>query len=294
MYFLLKRFQNYFELDRRSAKHFLFMNVLSIIFIIGSVYAESISAWLFQDAIQDSEIVFLAQQYFPEKEADFKTRAVPSSINQWSLDDWKSMGLPAYLYERIQKFKRKGGRLNNLSDYQKIYGMKSEYLKIIALYVPSASDPSHSTSSMMSKKKKEAHGIPQKTSPMNINDMDTLQLKALPYIGSYSAQRIVKYRTMLGGFVDEAQYAEVYGLRPEALESLKQATFIAYQSTTTFGLADFKTLNQHLYLSYEDAQWICNAKKKNAAVCWSDVREGLSLKAQEKMKFLEKYFPCQQ
>jgi len=56
---------------------------------------------------------------------------------------------------------------------------------------------------------------------IDINNADTTLFKSLPGIGSVYASRIVKYRNLLGGFVEIDQIKEVYGIKSELFEQIK-------------------------------------------------------------------------
>lgn len=56
---------------------------------------------------------------------------------------------------------------------------------------------------------------------IDINTADTILLKSLPGIGSVYALRIVKYRNLLGGFIEIEQLKEVYGIKNELFEQIK-------------------------------------------------------------------------
>lgn len=56
---------------------------------------------------------------------------------------------------------------------------------------------------------------------VDLNTADTVLLKKVPGIGSAFARRIVKYRTLLGGFYTIEQLGEVYGIDEERYAQLK-------------------------------------------------------------------------
>ena len=62
---------------------------------------------------------------------------------------------------------------------------------------------------------------------IDINSADTTLFKSLPGIGSVYATRIVKYRNLLGGFVEITQLKEVYGIKPELFDQIKSQLFIS-------------------------------------------------------------------
>src|SRR5690606_32795545 len=58
----------------------------------------------------------------------------------------------------------------------------------------------------------------EKLSPgetISLNSSDTTEWKKIPGIGSSYSTRIVKYRTLLGGFINKNQLLEVYGIDSE-------------------------------------------------------------------------------
>lgn len=57
---------------------------------------------------------------------------------------------------------------------------------------------------------------------INLNLCDSADLEKLPGIGPILSARIVKYRNLLGGYADVRQLLEVYGLREEVFEIIKE------------------------------------------------------------------------
>jgi competence protein ComEA len=101
--------------------------------------------------------------------------------------------------------------------------------------------------------------------PFDINQVAEGMLAKLPAIKPALAQRIIKYRDRLGGFVNKKQYQEVYGLQGQALASLEQFTYIVADfipRQIDINNADFKTLLKHPYLSYEVVQQLVRLRKQ--------------------------------
>ena len=55
---------------------------------------------------------------------------------------------------------------------------------------------------------------------VELNSADTTALKTVRGIGSVFAQRIVKYRNLIGGFQSKEQLLDVYGITPERYEGI--------------------------------------------------------------------------
>jgi DNA uptake protein ComE-like DNA-binding protein len=91
---------------------------------------------------------------------------------------------------------------------------------------------------------------------ININRADSIQLLPLPGIGPVFAGRIIKYRTLLGGFVHVDQLGEVYGMRSENIERIRSRVYIDSSAILKIRIdsATFGELLRHPYLDYEEVK----------------------------------------
>ena len=107
------------------------------------------------------------------------------------------------------------------------------------------------------KKFKKERYPPQSMPSFDINAADETQLSTIKGIGPVLSARIVKFRNQLGGFISEAQCQEIYGLRPEVAERLKQRTYIGADfqpERIDINTADAQTLAAHPYITYQQAR----------------------------------------
>ena len=91
------------------------------------------------------------------------------------------------------------------------------------------------------------------TQPFDINQADTTKLKYLKGIGSVLAARVIRYRNKLGGFIDQKQYKEIYGLEDSVVKNLHKNSYIAKNfkpKQLNVNTCDFKTLVRHPYITY--------------------------------------------
>jgi DNA uptake protein ComE-like DNA-binding protein len=109
--------------------------------------------------------------------------------------------------------------------------------------------------------------------PIEINSADSAGLLPLSGIGPVLAGRIIKYRNMLGGYVDKSQLAEVYGLPDEVLSWITPCIHIDTFRVKRIKIntADFRTLLRHPYLEYEDVKAIMNYREVMGQI--SNIRE---------------------
>ena len=99
----------------------------------------------------------------------------------------------------------------------------------------------------------------QQLQAFDINTTDVTQLRAVKGIGPVLAARIIKFRNKLGGFINTKQYQEVYGLRPDVIKRLQQASYIrsGFQPVRlNINTADVQALAAHPYLTSQQAQRI--------------------------------------
>lgn len=100
-----------------------------------------------------------------------------------------------------------------------------------------------------------------------LNSTDTAEWKKIPGIGSSYAERIVKYRNLLGGFASTEQLREVYGIDNEMFSRI--APYIAPDANFRkihINKLEFKELLSHPYLNYKQVQAINNLRKRKGKV----------------------------
>ena len=95
-----------------------------------------------------------------------------------------------------------------------------------------------------------------------MNTADTNQWKSLNGIGSKRANRIVKYRKLLGGFVSKNQLSEVYGLSDSLVEEINLNLMLdsSKLKKININVASKKELASHPYISWNLANAILNYK----------------------------------
>jgi DNA uptake protein ComE-like DNA-binding protein len=84
---------------------------------------------------------------------------------------------------------------------------------------------------------------------VDINRCDTSELIRLPGIGPVLSLRIIKYRQLLGGYSVKDQLREVYGLKPETFETIKEMITVDTSCIERIEInsADYKRLSRMPY-----------------------------------------------
>ena len=107
----------------------------------------------------------------------------------------------------------------------------------------------------------------KKTESVNkieINTADSTELDKLRGIGPVLAHRIIKYRSILGGFYTLNQLNEVYGLKPETVDAIEKQLTLDTSKIQKINLntAGFKEINAHPYISFEQTKAIFKLRSK--------------------------------
>lgn len=93
---------------------------------------------------------------------------------------------------------------------------------------------------------------------IDINHADSLDFQALRGIGPVLSKRIIKYRNLLGGFVDINQIQEVYGISDSLFNTIKPLLRLDIVNIKQINInqCDIKELNSHPYLDFYQSKAI--------------------------------------
>lgn len=113
--------------------------------------------------------------------------------------------------------------------------------------------------------------IPQKKlqagETIELNSADTLQLKMIPGIGTGYANRIVKYRDILGGYNSIIQLKEVWGMDDYLYKKI--IPYIELKSKPkriNVNHAGLEQINKHPYINYKQATVIIDIRDRKGPI----------------------------
>lgn len=207
--------------------------------------------------------------------------------NTVSVAGWQQLGLPRWLAERIEKYRSKGGQFRKKEDLLHIYDFPPDLYDQLEPYIslketrtdrfgndryagakPYVNEAHSSTDKpSFAGRASYAERPPKPTlQPFDINTADTAQLIALKGIGATLAERIVKFRDAVGGFVSTEQFGEIYGLDSVARdELLKFGKIRSAVRKIPVNTATAEELDRHPFLSRRQAQVIVNYREQHGA-----------------------------
>lgn len=153
-----------------------------------------------------------------QEEQEQSVPSGPISIMSASIEELTSIGLSRKVAYNIQKFISAGGMITGEKDLLKIYGMDSMQLnkaKSLIIYAsldegPTTNDPYHSVNTKQNN-----------STMIDLNIATVEDLESLNGIGPVLAERILKFRESIGGFISPSQLADCYGFPPETFEKIK-------------------------------------------------------------------------
>ncbi|QNH63065.1 ComEA family DNA-binding protein [Hymenobacter sediminicola] len=211
----------------------------------------------------------------------------PFDPNLFSATDWQARGLPAWLSERLVKYRDAVGGFRAKEQLRKAYGLSDTTYARLAPYIQlpeqlPAREPrtyagraaDGSTSRFPAKTFDRASPAsqyqrkPRNLQPFDLNTADTTQLMQIRGIGRGLSARVVEYRQRLGGFRSPGQLAELYSLRdaPDLVDSLRKYTFVRAgyaPAGVDVNNASFEELQTHPYVGKRLARVLVSYRQQH-------------------------------
>ena len=198
-----------------------------------------------------------------------------------------SLGLKPYIAKNIIRYRSKGGKFKKPDDLAKIYGLNNDDFKRLKPYIQIKSeastvqtqqtatkDTANNTSSFKKENTQNTQTIQKQEkislgTIIDISSADTTELKKIPFIGASYAQRIVKYREILGGFYSIEQVKEVYGVDNDFFLKISPYINIAEKphiQPVSVNQSSLDRLKAHPYINFYQAKVIIELRKKKGQV----------------------------
>jgi competence protein ComEA len=184
--------------------------------------------------------------------------------NTVSMEQLLALGFREKTATTLLKFRQKGFVFKEKKDLQKVYGISDKFYAKLEPYILIKKDRPVPGTVEVTENPAPVTVAKSAVPRVELNTADSLSLVALNGIGPGFARRILKYRSVLGGFVSVEQLQEVYGFPEELYEKIKGEVEVnaAHVKRINLNTDDFKTVNRHPYLSYELTKVIFNQRRK--------------------------------
>ncbi|MFD0976243.1 ComEA family DNA-binding protein [Salinimicrobium gaetbulicola] len=182
------------------------------------------------------------------------------------ISDYKgyTLGMSVEEIDRLLAFREKGLWVNSSEEFREVTGVSDSLLKKIAPYFK-----------FPEWKKKEISNkdIPKNTlstprKKQDLNAASTEELQVINGIGEKLSERIVKYRSKIGGFRSSLQLEDVYGLSPEVIERLNRAFEVRSipQEKLSLNSITVLDLSEIPYFNYELARSIITYRQNRGTI----------------------------
>ena len=183
--------------------------------------------------------------------------------NLLSKEDWIKIGVSEKTASAIEKYRSKGGMFHTGTDLLRIYHFDSALYNQISGYLIFPAKPVK-----QNEIKKKYVEFKKEIYKMELNSSDTSELEKLPGIGKILANRIIKYRSILGGFYQIEQLTEIYGLTTETFTKVNSkivldTTLIKKLSISKSSLEQFRL---HPYIGKYKASLIIKYRNFNKQI----------------------------
>lgn len=205
--------------------------------------------------------------------------------NTVSEEDAQKLGMSKKLSATLINFRNKGGKFFKPEDLKKLYGLSPELYKELESYILI---PNIKKDSVFISNKTERKSFAKAL--VEINSADSLSIVYLKGIGPGFTKRIIKYRTMLGGFHSINQLKEVYGMTDSTFALLSNQIKVDEQTISKIPInaIDFNSLRKHPYFNFQSAQAIVNYRLKHGKLTESDIK-ALGIFSDEKLSLILPY-----
>lgn len=275
---LIRSISRYFGISKIEANGLFILLILMILIIFSPlIYRNIINSGGYSSYLQDSVKLdsLLRTMADPIYKLD-REEAVYSKVkdtifffdpNIVSFDEMIMLQMDTLIAKRIVKYRNKKGRFYQKADLKKIYDFPDELYVKLENYIRLPSGGRVRKNKMPIRRKKKV--VPEYVSErikLDLNEADTSDLKLVKGIGEVFSSRIIKYKELLGGYVNIRQLDDVYGLKGISLQNLKEAVFIDtlfIPRKVRINFADWKELVRHPYIDQTLANHIIEIRSKN-------------------------------
>ena len=296
---MLRNFIAYFQHHRAERNGALALVIIILIIIAGS---QAYFIW-YKPPIKDTS-EFLAfmdslerMDNMGEASANVESERIPDkkSFEPFPFDpntisdvEYGELGFSEKEIKTLRNYQKSGATFKVKSDFKKLYFVDDERYSKLKPYIdlpetlPAHSD-SHAVKREYNKSSPRADDHLRKRdttkwsdtadakiyayNPIvcDLNLADTNELKKLPYIGSFYAREIVRYRDELGGYNSLAQLLELYKMTHETLDIIADKVSIDQSKIRKINVnkATTQELAKHPYISFALANAIVSERESN-------------------------------
>ena len=200
-------------------------------------------------------------QLIAEHEVENKTKNI-EQLNSFSVCIVSSDNP---IYDGFDKFE-KLYYYRDEKGYQYFSSISEDSISLI-MPLQSAIDNGFKSAAIKKINSKQLINISPKNIILDINSVDSIQLRTLKGIGPVLSKRIIEYRVKLGGFIQIEQINEVYGVREETYDMIVSKIQILDTSVFKININECSVdqLRAHPYFNWNIANSIVNFRLQHGS-----------------------------
>jgi competence protein ComEA len=197
-----------------------------------------------------------------KKAGDYNRSLFTFDPNTATPSELRQLGFTEKTTKTLLTFRNKGFKFRNSHDLLKVYGVSQELFEILKPYILFTSNGS---AKLKPSTGRASASQVQNKEKVELNSADSTTLLSVSGIGPVFAKRILKYREILGGYAATDQLLEVFGLTEEHFKKIKDHVTVNSELVRKLHINsdEFKVINKHPYLSYEQTKDIFNFRRKS-------------------------------
>ncbi len=202
----MNNLKSHFEIHSRFRNGIFLLSIVLLVAVLGyCFYPKSIQSK--QNFVELSEFQHQIDS-LKELASQEKNRYRLKPFNPNFISDHKGyqLGLSAKEMDRLQEYRSQDKWINSISDFKRVSKVSDSLLEVIS---PLFKFPQWKKNSAYLKKKYPVKSYTQKE---DLNTVTVEQIQEKVNVPEFIAERIVKYRNKLGGFVSDVQLKDVSGL----------------------------------------------------------------------------------
>ncbi|MCY1721615.1 helix-hairpin-helix domain-containing protein [Prolixibacteraceae bacterium Z1-6] len=192
----------------------------------------------------------------------------------------KQLGFNEFQANNLINYRSKGSVFKVPSDLLKIYGIDSSFYFRMKEYI--------------NIERNEISVQSEEIIVLELNEADLTDLTKLNGVGPAFANRIIKYRSLLGGFYTKEQLNEVYNFPEETYARIKD--HITVDTTRVnkirINFSEYSELLRHPYLSKKQVEALLSWRQKNGAFTNISELKYVSGFDSEIIKKIDPYITC--
>ena len=189
----------------------------------------------------------------------------PFDPNKIPVADLNRLGFRPYVSKRIVKYREAGGKFKSGKDLKKIFGIDTTLVVSLETYMTFPKSKPVVKLEPPKEKSVEKKVIAKEKIWLDINLASAEELQEIRGIGPFYANNIIEYRDKLGGFYQYDQLKEVYKMKVDIIDLLKNHTFFqaAPKRNLSINTDSMKFIARHPYLSWNHAKVIFSYRKQH-------------------------------